>query len=139
MLLTLNSYIVKSCCHSVFSVNSRNNPKSFAGGLMIFMIFTMSFSGILFSEKINKIEDQLIEQETKLFATSPGHSVFGEYVGAEWCSASRLGLSHRPARLNAWSRHVPRCLRPRQFAPGEVGLRRGSARFDVCFESALPV
>ena len=52
---------------------------------MILMIFTMSFSGILFSEKINKIEDQLMEEETKLFATSPGHSVFGEYVGAEWC------------------------------------------------------
>ena len=52
---------------------------------MILMILTMSFSGILFSEKLNKIEDQLMEEETKFFATSPGHSVFGEYVGAEWC------------------------------------------------------
>ena len=52
---------------------------------MILMIFTVSFSGILSYEKINIIEDQLMEQETKFFATSPGHTVFGEYVGAEWC------------------------------------------------------
>jgi thiol-disulfide isomerase/thioredoxin len=62
-----------------------DNPKSLTGGLMILMIFTMSFSGILFSEKIDITDNQLNESETKSFANSPGHSVFGEYVGAEWC------------------------------------------------------
>ena len=38
---------------------------------MILMILTMSFSGILFSEKLNKIEDQLMEEETKFLQLVP--------------------------------------------------------------------
>ena len=52
---------------------------------MILVIFTMSLSGIILSDKAVRIDDQLLQSETTFFATSPGHSVFGEYVGAEWC------------------------------------------------------
>ena len=52
---------------------------------MILVIFTMSLSGIILSDKAVRIDDQLLQSEITFFATSPGHSVFGEYVGAEWC------------------------------------------------------
>ena len=52
---------------------------------MILVIFTMSLSGIILSDKAVRIDGQLLQSETTFFATSPGHSVFGEYVGAEWC------------------------------------------------------
>jgi len=52
---------------------------------MILVIFTMSLSGIILSDKAVRIDEQLLQSETTFFATSPGHSVFGEYVGAEWC------------------------------------------------------
>ena len=29
--------------------------------------------------------NELEKEELPLFATSPGHTVFGEYVGAHWC------------------------------------------------------
>ena len=40
-----------------------DNPKSLTGGLMILMIFTMSFSGILFSEKIDITDNFQIEEK----------------------------------------------------------------------------
>ncbi|MFL2962952.1 MAG: hypothetical protein ACJZ46_01745 [Candidatus Thalassarchaeaceae archaeon] len=64
---------------------SPTNQQYFPGVLMILVIFTMSLSGIILSDKAVRIDDQLLQSETTFFATSPGHSVFGEYVGAEWC------------------------------------------------------
>jgi len=66
-------------------VVSPTNQQYFPGVLMILVIFTMSLSGIILSDKAVRIDDQLLQSETTFFATSPGHSVFGEYVGAEWC------------------------------------------------------
>ena len=64
---------------------SSTNQQYFPGVLMILVIFTMSLSGIILSDKAVRIDGQLLQSETTFFATSPGHSVFGEYVGAEWC------------------------------------------------------
>ena len=68
---------------------------------MICMIFTMSISGILLSEKTVKIGDELPQLETQLFATSPGHSVFGEYVGAEWCGPCMSSASPSLSNLKS--------------------------------------
>ena len=68
---------------------------------MICMIFTMSTSGILLSEKTVKIGDELTQLETQLFATSPGHSVFGEYVGAEWCGPCMSSASPSLSNLKS--------------------------------------
>jgi len=45
----------------------------------------MSFSGILTTEKVSESREELPQSNMPLFANSPGHPVFGEYVGAHWC------------------------------------------------------
>ena len=50
-------------------------------GLVIFM----SFSGISDTGSESDSREQLRQEGVKMYATSPGHTVFGEYVGAHWC------------------------------------------------------
>ena len=47
--------------------------------LMSFMSASFAYSGNW--ETIDDLEEPVV----KMKATSPGHSVFGEYVGAHWC------------------------------------------------------
>jgi len=48
-------------------------------------MLTMSQVGLIDSgESVSKV-NELEKEAAPLFATSPGHTVFGEYVGAHWC------------------------------------------------------
>ena len=51
-------------------------------GLMLLSIFA-SFGGLIAENE--KVDSELKEEPTQYQATSPGHSVFLEYVGAHWC------------------------------------------------------
>ena len=53
-------------------------------GLVILML-TMSQVGLIECEKTDSQNNELEMEAAPLFASSPGHSVFGEYVGAHWC------------------------------------------------------
>ncbi|MCP2507271.1 MAG: hypothetical protein NLN64_03110 [Candidatus Thalassarchaeaceae archaeon] len=50
-----------------------------------FILILMSFSGILIIEDEFKEPEELSQINFPLYAASPGHAVFGEYVGAHWC------------------------------------------------------
>lgn len=50
--------------------------------LMLFSILA-SLSGLVTEHE--KADENLSEEIIKMEATSPGHSVFTEYVGAHWC------------------------------------------------------
>ena len=50
-------------------------------GLIIFM----SLSGILDAVSEQDSREHLRQEGVVMYATSPGHTVFGEYVGAHWC------------------------------------------------------
>jgi hypothetical protein len=52
---------------------------------MSLLLILMPFSGILVIEEIKEEPVELSQVNVPLYATSPGHSVFGEYVGAHWC------------------------------------------------------
>ena len=57
------------------------------------IMILVSMNGILdFSEKENQ-SPELLELVEPQFATSPGHSVFAEYVGADWCGPCQNGGS----------------------------------------------
>jgi len=57
------------------------------------IMILVSMNGIIdFSEKEDK-DLQLLELAEPHFATSPGHSVFAEYVGADWCGPCQNGGS----------------------------------------------
>ena len=57
------------------------------------IMILVSMNGILdFSEKENE-SPELLELVEPQFATSPGHSVFAEYVGADWCGPCQNGGS----------------------------------------------
>ncbi len=49
------------------------------------LMLTMSAMGFFLIEEQTTEREQLAVKEMPRFATSPGHSVFGEYVGAHWC------------------------------------------------------
>ncbi|HIE81763.1 MAG TPA: hypothetical protein EYQ07_04460 [Candidatus Poseidoniales archaeon] len=49
------------------------------------LMLTMSAMGFFLIEEQTTEKEQLAVKEMPRFATSPGHSVFGEYVGAHWC------------------------------------------------------
>ena len=51
-------------------------------GLMLLSIFA-SFGGLIADNE--KVESELKEEPTEFQATSPGHAVFAEYMGAYWC------------------------------------------------------
>ena len=52
---------------------------------LVFLMLTMSQIGLIECEKIDTQINELEMESAPLFASSPGHSVFGEYVGAHWC------------------------------------------------------
>ena len=49
------------------------------------LIFTMSSIGFFMIEQESTERQELEAKEMPRFAVSPGHTVFGEYVGAHWC------------------------------------------------------
>ena len=53
---------------------------------MMSLMVIMTLGGLIDSEE-NELSysNELEKEELPLFATSPGHTVFGEYVGAHWC------------------------------------------------------
>lgn len=52
---------------------------------LVFLMLTMSQIGLIECEEIDSQNNELEMEAAPLFASSPGHSVFGEYVGAHWC------------------------------------------------------
>ena len=52
---------------------------------LVILMLTMSQIGLIECEKIDTQNNELEMESAPLFASSPGHSVFGEYVGAHWC------------------------------------------------------
>jgi len=53
--------------------------------MMAFLMLTMSAVGYFAIEEQTAEKEELAAEDMPRFATSPGHSVFGEYVGAHWC------------------------------------------------------
>jgi len=49
------------------------------------LVVVLSFTGFLAVDDQMPDREQLEHREMPLYATSPGHPVFGEYVGAHWC------------------------------------------------------
>ena len=49
---------------------------------LVFLMLTMSQIGLIECEEIDSQNNELEMEAAPLFASSPGHSVFGEYVGA---------------------------------------------------------
>ena len=52
---------------------------------MMLLILTMSSMGYFMLEQDTAEKQELQAKEMPRFAVSPGHTVFGEYVGAHWC------------------------------------------------------
>ena len=71
---------------------------------MATLVVMMSFIGFMaMDEKVEKVEEreQLMQEEAPLYATSPGHPVFGEYVGAHWCPPCMDSASPSLSNLKA--------------------------------------
>ena len=49
------------------------------------LVVILSFSAVLSVDESMPDREELEQREMPLYATSPGHPVFGEYVGAHWC------------------------------------------------------
>lgn len=49
------------------------------------LVILMSYSGAFSFDSEEDPRQQLRQDAVKMYATSPGHTVFGEYVGAHWC------------------------------------------------------
>ena len=49
------------------------------------LVVMLSFTAFLAVDDRMPDREQLDQREMPLYATSPGHPVFGEYVGAHWC------------------------------------------------------
>ena len=52
---------------------------------LVCLMLTMSQVGLIGSEDSDSRFDKLEMEDAPLYASSPGHTVFGEYVGAHWC------------------------------------------------------
>jgi thiol-disulfide isomerase/thioredoxin len=62
--------------------------------LLTSIMVLMSLSGMFENrEQESESEELLIIEEPKYAATSPGHTVFAEYVGADWCPPCQNGGS----------------------------------------------
>ena len=66
----------------MMQVNSLDKISTLA---ITMLIFTMSSIGFFMIENESTERQQLEAKEMPRFAVSPGHTVFGEYVGAHWC------------------------------------------------------
>jgi thiol-disulfide isomerase/thioredoxin len=68
--------------------------RSIAPVLTAALMVLMSLNGLMdFSEPATETENELLEVTAPSFATSPGHIVFAEYVGADWCPPCQNGGS----------------------------------------------
>ena len=56
------------------------------------LIVTMSSIGFFMIEQESTERQELEAKEMPRFAVSPGHTVFGEYVGAHWCGPVWVAL-----------------------------------------------
>lgn len=66
------------------------------------LITTTAFTSILDNEeRIIDFRSELENETVPLFATSPGHTVFGEYVGAHWCPPCMSSSSPSLSNLKA--------------------------------------
>ncbi|MDC0623608.1 hypothetical protein OAO86_00580, partial [Euryarchaeota archaeon] len=52
---------------------------------LVCLMLTVSQVGLIGSEDSDSRFDKLEMEDAPLYASSPGHTVFGEYVGAHWC------------------------------------------------------
>ena len=52
---------------------------------LVSLMLLSSFVSFCVVEEAVQERQELEQIEAKMFATSPGHPVFGEYVGADWC------------------------------------------------------
>lgn len=52
---------------------------------LVFLMLTMTQVGLVDFQEDDSKFDELEMEAAPLYAPSPGHSVFGEYVGAHWC------------------------------------------------------
>ena len=66
---------------------------------MALLMLTMSAVGYLAMEEQTAEMEELNAKEMPRFASSPGHSVFGEYVGAYWCGPCMGSASPSLANL----------------------------------------
>ena len=60
------------------------------------LIVTMSSIGFFMIEQESTERQELEAKEMPRFAVSPGHTVFGEYVGAHWCGPCMGSASPSP-------------------------------------------
>ena len=65
------------------------------------LVVVMSFTGFMAMDEKVEEREQLKQEEVPLYATSPGHPVFGEYVGAHWCPPCMDSASPSLANLKA--------------------------------------
>jgi len=65
------------------------------------LMVLMSLNGLMdFSETTTEPDNELLEIAEPQYATSPGHVVFAEYVGADWCGPCQNGGSPSMSALN---------------------------------------
>ena len=61
-------------------------PYALVSSLTLVSLMVLScFVSFCIAEEDTQDRQELEQIEAKMFATSPGHPVFGEYVGAHWC------------------------------------------------------
>ena len=75
-----------------------NSLQKISSLTMMLLILTMSSMGYFMLEQETAEKQELQAKEMPRFAVSPGHTVFGEYVGAHWCGPWMGSAS--PSRVN---------------------------------------
>ena len=65
------------------------------------LVVMMSFIGFMAMDEKVEEREQLMQEEAPLYAASPGHPVFGEYVGAHWCPPCMDSASPSLSNLKA--------------------------------------
>ncbi len=69
---------------------------------IVILVVTMSSIGFFSVESQDEpISDELFAKEMPRFASSPGHTVFGEYVGAHWCGPCMSSASPSLSNLKS--------------------------------------
>ena len=66
-------------------MTAANSLQKISSLTMMLLILTMSSMGYFMLEQETAEKQELQAKEMPRFAVSPGHTVFGEYVGAHWC------------------------------------------------------
>tara|TARA_B100001175_G_scaffold317752_1_gene336196 strand:+ start:38479 stop:41634 length:3156 start_codon:yes stop_codon:yes gene_type:complete len=57
----------------------------FSSATMVSLVLLASFVSTVSVDEWDNESQELPQIEAKMYAVSPGHTVFGEYVGAHWC------------------------------------------------------